>query len=90
MPNAHPLLEEERIKKRLGGQIFTSTKAKVVDVLVDVFPQVQEFVESKLPRAATPHQLSNGDGAMAAGPSGGDHHMDVDVTTQQSAPAILA
>nr|XP_018264720.1 histone deacetylase 6/10 [Kwoniella dejecticola CBS 10117]OBR86878.1 histone deacetylase 6/10 [Kwoniella dejecticola CBS 10117] len=49
VPSSHPILEEERIQKRLGGQIFTSEKAKVVDLLNDVLPQIKDFIASKLP-----------------------------------------
>ena len=71
-------MEDERVKKRLGGQVFTSgglavwsihdevhkliqdtERAKVVDVLNDVFPQIQEFVTSKLP-SAEPSPTMNG------------------------------
>lgn len=55
VPNTHPLLGEERLHRRLGGQIHTTKDAKVVDVLNAVFPQIREFVASKLPaqRVAT-------------------------------------
>lgn len=66
MPKTHPVLEDERAQRRLGGQIFTSDKAKVVDVLVDVFPQIQNFVSSKLPHPPASQTLSNG---HAAGPA---------------------
>jgi histone deacetylase 6 len=70
VPNIHPLLNEERLHRRLGGQINTSQKAQVVDVLVDVFPQIQEFVESKLPKpTTTPAPSSNGN-------SNGNGHAD--------------
>ncbi|WWC87894.1 uncharacterized protein L201_002792 [Kwoniella dendrophila CBS 6074] len=49
VPASHPVLEEDRIQKRLGGQVFTSEKAKVVDVLVDVLPRIKTFATSKLP-----------------------------------------
>jgi histone deacetylase 6 len=49
VPNSHPLLAEERLHRRLGGQLFTSQKAKVVDVLADVFPQIRTFVEDLVP-----------------------------------------
>lgn len=48
VPSVHPLLQEERLHRRLGGQIFTSDNAKVVDVLVDVFPEIKTFVESRV------------------------------------------
>jgi histone deacetylase 6 len=63
VPKTHPVLEDERAQRRLGGQIFTSEKAKVVDVLVDVFPQIQDFVASKLPQSAASQPLSNGHAA---------------------------
>ena len=54
------MLEDERAKKRLGGQIFTSEKAKVVDVLVDVMPQIREFVGGMIPTRSQP---VNGNGS---------------------------
>lgn len=66
VPKAHPVLEDERAQRRLGGQIFTSDKAKVVDVLVDVFPQIQDFVTSKLPQSSALQPLSNGHAAEAS------------------------
>lgn len=50
VPSIHPLLAEQRLHRRLGGQIFTSEKAKVVDVLNDVLPQIKEFVEASVPK----------------------------------------
>ncbi|WOO83917.1 Histone deacetylase clr3 [Vanrija pseudolonga] len=61
VPDVHPLLQEERLHRRLGGQIFTSPKSPVVAVLNDVFPQIQEFVASKLPEPAS---SSNGNGIV--------------------------
>ncbi|KAL1406389.1 Histone deacetylase hda1 [Vanrija albida] len=53
VPDVHPLLSEERLHRRLGGQIFTSPKTPVVAVLNDVLPQIQEFVASKLPESSS-------------------------------------
>lgn len=66
IPKSHPLMNEERLWRRLGGQIHTSDKAKVVDVLNDSMPQIKEFVASKLPAAAPPAAAANG----VAPPSG--------------------
>ncbi|WWC68627.1 uncharacterized protein I206_102558 [Kwoniella pini CBS 10737] len=62
VPSTHPVLEEERIQKRLGGQIFTSEKAKVVDLLNDVLPQIKQFVISKLPQMVQTNGNGNGNG----------------------------
>ncbi|OCF43376.1 histone deacetylase 6/10 [Kwoniella heveanensis CBS 569] len=48
VPATHPVLKEDRIQKRLGGQIFTTEEAKVVDVLNKVLPRIKEFVTKKL------------------------------------------
>lgn len=61
VPKIHPLLGEVQYHRRLGGQINTSEKAKVVDVLVDVLPQIKEFVDTKVPR-----DLLNGHSAQQA------------------------
>ena len=71
---------DERAKKRLGGQIFTSEKAKVVDVLVDVLPQIQEFVTGKIPTPAEPLPVVNGNGI--------DHATEP--AAAETLPAVLA
>ncbi|BEI85282.1 hypothetical protein CcaverHIS002_0506830 [Cutaneotrichosporon cavernicola] len=48
LPHIHPLLGEERLYRRIGGQLRTARKAKVVDVLVEALPEIKEFVDSKL------------------------------------------
>ncbi|WWC96955.1 hypothetical protein V866_003831 [Kwoniella sp. B9012] len=68
VPSEHPLLEDERIQKRLGGQVHKSDKAtKVVDVLVEVLPNIKEFVASKLPEIERPAPLPNGHGDEQVG-----------------------
>ncbi|KAK4688388.1 histone deacetylase 6, partial [Tremellales sp. Uapishka_1] len=72
LPSAHPVLEEERSKKRLGGQIIPSEHAKVVDVLNDVLPQIKAFVGSQLAAAnpAPSHLVDGqGNGSDIAGPA---------------------
>ncbi|WVF65792.1 hypothetical protein IAT40_000526 [Kwoniella sp. CBS 6097] len=48
VPSTHPVLQESRIQRRLGGQVFTTEEAKVVDVLNKVLPRVKAFVTDKL------------------------------------------
>lgn len=48
LPHVHPLLGEERLHRRIGGQLRTARKAKVVEVLVEALPEIMEFVDSKL------------------------------------------
>ncbi|WVR03811.1 hypothetical protein IAU60_000807 [Kwoniella sp. DSM 27419] len=73
VPNDHPVLQEDRIQKRLGGQIFTAENARVVDVLNEVLPRIKEFVASKVEiTAATSDGLTNGHSSVheGAGPNG--------------------
>jgi histone deacetylase 6 len=79
VPNSHPVLMDERAKKRLGGQIFTSEKAKVVDVLVDVLPQIQDFVTGRIPAPTLP--VVNGNGI--------DHSMESTAMETSTGPAVL-
>ncbi|WWD16504.1 hypothetical protein CI109_100930 [Kwoniella shandongensis] len=48
VPSSHILLDDNRVCRRLGDQVFTSQKAKVVDVLNDVLPQIKQFVSEKV------------------------------------------
>ncbi|KAK6907347.1 hypothetical protein I203_101340 [Kwoniella mangroviensis CBS 8507] len=86
VPAEHPVLEDERIQKRLGGQVHKSDKAtKVVDVLVEVLPNIKEFVSSKLPEIERPAPLLNGNGNVDGNADGsGDEQvrMEVDVEVQ--------
>lgn len=61
-------------------------------MLVDVFPQIQEFVELKLPSRPLSNGLEIGNGDAAAGAPNGTHEpMDgIETVPQQSAPAIPA
>lgn len=63
LPNIHPLLGEERLHRRIGGQLRQSRKAKVLDVLVDSMDEIKEFVDSKL--SAPAGGQSNGHAAAA-------------------------
>lgn len=55
LPNIHPLLGEDRLHRRIGGQLCTTRKAKVVDVLVEALPEIKEFVDSKLNSSSAGH-----------------------------------
>jgi histone deacetylase 6 len=48
LPHIHPLLGEERLHRRIGGQLRTARKAKVVEVLVAALPEIKKFVDSKV------------------------------------------
>ncbi|WVQ74620.1 hypothetical protein IAR50_004221 [Cryptococcus sp. DSM 104548] len=48
VPAEHVLLDDEKVKRRLGDAVFTSQKAKVVDVLNESLPQIKQFVHEKL------------------------------------------
>lgn len=48
LPDIHPLLGEERLHRRIGGQLRTAPKAKVVEVLLEALPEIKEFVLSKV------------------------------------------
>jgi len=58
VPSIHPLVKEERLHRRLGGQIHTAKNAKVVDVLVEAFPEIKTFVESRVPNSVKPAALN--------------------------------
>jgi hypothetical protein len=70
LPATHPILGDDKVRKRLGGQIIASSESsvpynprltnpaqeKVVNVLNQCLPQIKEFVASKVPRKqALPH-----------------------------------
>ncbi|WVN90743.1 uncharacterized protein L203_105985 [Cryptococcus depauperatus CBS 7841] len=67
VPAEHVLLEDEKVKRRLGDQVFTSQKSKVVDVLNDVLPEIKTFVAAKvedppLPNGTISNVSSSGNG----------------------------
>jgi len=70
VPSVHSVLDDERVRRRLGGQVFTSERAKVVDVLNDVLPQIKVFVASKLSARIANTPVVNGDGLPAASAAG--------------------
>ncbi|KAL7419556.1 Histone deacetylase hda1 [Cryptotrichosporon argae] len=65
VPQEHILLDDETVKRRLGGHVMTSDKSRVVDVLQDVLPQIKEFVASRVP-APKPAETSQANGVHAA------------------------
>ncbi|ORY22508.1 hypothetical protein BCR39DRAFT_551487 [Naematelia encephala] len=67
VPSSHPVLDDEKVQRRLGGQIFTSERAKVVDVLNDVLPQIQSFVASKVGPIPESIPTSNGHSSLEPG-----------------------
>jgi histone deacetylase 6 len=80
----------------LGGQVYTSERAKVVDVLMDVFPQIEQFIASKL-NPAESRPLSNGHTTMGEGPAAGANGVNGDAARTETmfmegnaAPAIMA
>ncbi|RSH94679.1 Histone deacetylase hda1 [Saitozyma podzolica] len=81
VPETHSVLDDERVRRRLGDQIFSTSKAKVVDVLNHALPEIQSFVASKLPtRIAEPEQavpLTNG-------------HVEVDVNGSAAGPSTAS
>jgi hypothetical protein len=90
VPKTHPLLEEERVKRRLGGQVFTSEKAKVVDVLIDVLPQIQDFVASKLPVPAPSSPVIPTGNNHANGYTSAPRNQPESTTGVSPAPAVTA
>ncbi|WVQ79099.1 hypothetical protein IAT38_001193 [Cryptococcus sp. DSM 104549] len=49
VPNSHVILGDEKVQRRFGNDVFhTSEKAKVVDVLNDVLPEVKSFIDDKI------------------------------------------
>lgn len=54
VPSIHPVVDQEWLHGQLGGQIRAADKAKVVDVLVEVLPEIQEFVETQIKAPSPP------------------------------------
>ncbi|KIR82282.1 histone deacetylase 6/10 [Cryptococcus gattii EJB2] len=67
VPAEHVVLGDEKVKRRLGDAVFTSQKAKVVDVLNDVLPRIKAFVESKVEDGLPPRAHSGSDGLYGLG-----------------------
>ncbi|KIR69589.1 histone deacetylase 6/10 [Cryptococcus bacillisporus CA1873] len=90
VPAEHVVLGDEKVKRRLGDAVFTSQKAKVVDVLNDVLPRIKAFVESKVEDGLPPRAHLGSDGLYGLG--GGElvavnRHVHVDDVTNTGTEA---
>jgi hypothetical protein len=66
IPSLHPIIDDERARRRAGGQIVISdTATLVVDVLNASLPQIKQFVHSMIPPPAAAHDTAASSEGMA-------------------------